>query len=574
VGLGLLAVLLAAVSVVGVLHAVRLEKRLNGLSAELQVAQNDAEDGQLGAARQELSSVEASLSKVNSTLYTSPDFSILNLIPVAKQNLAAVRSGVRVALQLVGGGQAIFNAAAPFEGPNGHLEVALNGGEVPVDAVSSIQSVLAGVLTDLPASANVHHSRLVISQVRKAQERVYVEAAKRRAQLTSVQEALSLLQELSGGNGDRRYLIAVGNDAEMRGAGGMILSYGILESSKGKMTLAHIGPIDELKLSQPAPNTFPKDFLATYGALQPSLEWRNSTLMSDFTIDAPVMEAMFTQATGKSVDGVIQVDSAGLGAILTGTGPINVDPLGAVTADNVVPLTLNQQYVLFPDRPVREEYLTAVARAAFTELTSGNFPSLRPLGTALLKATADRHIIMHSNDASTEGLITNLRFDGSLPGPGADFAQLTLQNFGGDKMDYYIQSSLTVNGRRPAGSIGRLAITIDVTNTAPPNGKPPYIFGPNTDSQDPPGVYRGAVVLYLPQGAYLSGTQADPTATTPTRGSQNGLTTVNYTIAIPAGGHSQVTLQIEMPPQPSGGGHFSFVPTPRVNATQTAAHLK
>ncbi|MDQ2754762.1 MAG: DUF4012 domain-containing protein, partial [Actinomycetota bacterium] len=264
-GVGLLIVVVGAVSAIGVFHALRLEKKLNNLSAQLQVAQNDAEDGQIAAARQQIATVETSLAAVNSSLYTSPDFSVLDMVPVARQNLSTVRDAVRVALQLVGGGEQIFNAAAPFEGANGHLDVALNGGQIPIASLQTIQGVLSSVLTELPASPPPSSSRLVIGRVRAAQQRVYTEAVKRRNQLTSVSESLNLINEIAGGNGDRRYLIAVGNSAEMRGAGGMILSYGVLDSTKGKITLSHFGPIDELKLTKPAPNDFPKDFLATYG---------------------------------------------------------------------------------------------------------------------------------------------------------------------------------------------------------------------------------------------------------------------------------------------------------------------
>ena len=56
-----------------------------------------------------------------------------------------------------------------------------------------------------------------------------------------------VLADLVGGHGDRTpYLVAVANTAEMRGAGGMILSYGVL-GSDGKVELSHFGRIDELR---------------------------------------------------------------------------------------------------------------------------------------------------------------------------------------------------------------------------------------------------------------------------------------------------------------------------------------
>lgn len=313
---GGLVVVVAVVGVIGALHAVRLDHRLQTLTADLQVAQNDAESGRLGQAQSELAAVQVNLTSVNSTLYSSPDFTVLNLVPIARQNLEAVRSAVGLGLQLVGGGQQIFNAAAPLETPAGHLDVSLKGGQIPLGAVQSVQAAVSTVASGLPTSPTPPQGTFVIKQVRTAEDRVWAEAARRRRELTSVGAGLTMLNAIAGGNGESRYLIAVANTAEMRGAGGMILSYGVLTSSGGKVSLGNFGPIDDLDLKHPASVGFPADFTKTFGALQPTLFWRNATLMSDFTVDAPVLEAMYTQATGLPVNGVFQVDPAGLAAVL------------------------------------------------------------------------------------------------------------------------------------------------------------------------------------------------------------------------------------------------------------------
>ena len=59
----------------------------------------------------------------------------------------------------------------------------------------------------------------------------------RHRQFNKVGPALDLLSDMSGANGPRRYMIAVANEAEMRGTGGMILSYGTLLAQNGKFTL-------------------------------------------------------------------------------------------------------------------------------------------------------------------------------------------------------------------------------------------------------------------------------------------------------------------------------------------------
>jgi cell division protein FtsB len=572
VGIGGLIIILAIVGVIGALHAIRLEHRLQTLSASLLVAQNDAENGKLAQAQGELAAAQVNLTSVNSSLYDSPDFTVLNLVPIARQNLQAVRSAVGLGLQLVGGGQQILNAGAPLESPGGHLDVSIKDGQVPLSAVQDIQSAVSSVVSGLPTASAPPHGTFVLKQVRNAEDRVWAELDRRRAELTSVNQGLTMLNAIAGGNGDSRYLIAVANTAEMRGAGGMILSYGVLTSSHGKVTLGNFGPIDDLTLQHPVSVGFPADFTKTFGALQPTLFWRNATIMSDFTVDAPVLEAMYTQATGLPVNGVFQVDPAGLAAVLAGTGPITVPDLGTVDATNVVALTLNQAYVAFPNRPIRQEYLTTVARSAFAQLTNGSLPSLRPLGTAVVKAAQERHIILSFTDPNTQDTVKGLGFDGSLPGPGTDFAQLTVQNFGGDKMDYYLNSAMAVT-RKPGSSSRHISVDVDLTNTAPAGGKPPYIFGPGTDAHDPPGVYRGLATVYLPPSSSLTGYTTDSTATVPLPGTQNNNTAITFAVDIPPGGHGHVTLGIDLPPDPPKTPGFVLVPSPRVNPTSLTVKM-
>jgi len=565
----ILIALLGIVSVIAVFHALRLERRVDTLPAVIQNAEIAAENGQLAAAQQDLTQAQNTLTSVNSSLYNSPDFSVVSLLPVARQNLDAVRSAVALGLQMIGGGEQILQSATPLESPDGHLDVSLNSGHIPLSTTEAVAAAITQVVTTLPASADPPGGSFVLGRVRSLQDRIYGQAVKRRQELLTVGTSLQLLDDIAGANGDKRYLIAVANSAEMRGSGGMILSYGVIGSHAGKITLGHFGGIDELALTHPESKVaFPADFTKAEGYLSPTLEWRNVNLMSDFTVDAPVMEAMYTQATGLPVDGVIQVDSAGLGAILAGIGPVQTLDLGQVTAANVVPLTLSTAYQQYPNRPVRQDYDGEVARAAFAKLLSGRFASLRPLGTALVQAGVDRHVLMYTTDPGDESILQNLGFDGALPAPTTDFTQLTVQNFGGNKLDYYLHSSLSLTGTRPSDLGSQMTATIDLSNETPVGQTSPVeVFGPFGPGQIT-GEYEGLVTLYLPAGSYLKGSQMDPTVTTgPDQGSQNGVATVSFTVAIPTGSKAHVVLDLYIPPTPSRIGRFVFVPAPRVIST-------
>ena len=570
--LGVAVAVFVVAGVLAVRHALHIEKQLKGLPAAIERGEKAAESGNIAGAEAELAQAQRVLTSANTALYNSPEFEIVGVLPVASQNLAALRGATTLALQMVGGGEDILRAAAPLEGPTGHLDVSLRRGQIPLAATQAVETAIENVLSGLPVVTNPPHRSFLIGQVRTAQNRIYSEEIRRRNQLQSVAAALRIALDVAGARGPRRYLIAVSNSAEMRGSGGMILSYGILTSQNGRVTLKHFGDIDELKLSSPETAvSFPADFTKTYEGLTPTEAWRNANMMSDFTVDGPVLAAMFKHATGLNADGVIQVDSAGLGALLSGVGPVQTADLGTVSAANVVAVTLSEAYALYPNRTARQDYTGEVAQAAFGRLTNGDFSSLRPLGTALVGAGKQRHLMMWAADPQDESALTGLGFSGGLPPSSYGFTQLTVQNFGADKLDYYLSSQLAFTGSPPSAAGSHMTATITLHNSAPPGQTTPTeVFGPflPTNPHGVAGEYLGLVTLYLPAGSYAQASHTDRTITTGVvSGSQNGVATVSYTVAIPAGDSSVVTINLYVAPSVAPTGRFLFVPSPRVIPT-------
>ena len=579
IALWALAVVVAGLAVAGALAAVTLGRIARDLrqARDLVTASGQAvEQGRLAESQAGLRAARDLLVRSNSRLHTSPWIELIEWAPVASQNIESLRLSTATALTLVAGGDSILTAAAPLQDDTGHLQVPLRAGAIPLEAVDATRREVADVAGALPGRNEKPPASLLFGPVSDLQTTVFLEAVERRAQLDAVARGLRLVGELSGGNGDRRYLIAVANTAEMRGAGGMILSYGILESSGGDFSLGEFGPIDDIPLSEPVPPEslgLPQDFLTRWSGLDPTGQWRNSNLTPDFTFVAPLMEAMFVKATGLPVDGVIQIDPAGLAAILQGTGPVQVEGVGQITAENVVAFTLNEAYTLFPDRDTRQDVLGDVAEEVFRVLLDGRYESLRPLGEALAGAAAERHVQFHSSHRVAQDQARFFGASGSLPPADvADYAALTIQNFSGNKLDYYVDSSLALTGVRPAGALGQVKATVTIRNAAPLGVDSVYIFGPFNEDLEA-GVERALVSLYLPTGVDLVDSSGSPTRSRPTLTTEAGRTVVTYTVDVAAGDTSTVELDLVFPPRPEGRYVLSFVPVPRVRPTHVSVDL-
>lgn len=571
--------ILGLVLLFGAIAAYRLVALSRDLERARQLidrASSNIEAGQLRDARLGLDQALDLLTRSNKRLYNDPALDLLDPLPVVHQNLAALRSTVGLAMRMTDGGSRILAITQPLEGPDGRLEVPLDKGAVPLQSVKAAQAATQQLSTALPVRGTSPSTSLVFGSLAQAERRVFAEAGRRRTQLDAVSRGLDLLANLSGDTGPRRYLIAVANTAEMRGAGGMILSYGTLNASNGTFTLGDFGGIDELALDAPVDPvalSLPKDYLDRWSGLEPTLLWRNTTLNPDLAFDAPVMEAMYRQKTGLALDGVIQIDPAGLAAILEGTGPVTVDGVGTVDATNVVDLTLNRAYTDFPDRDQRQEVLKDVAKAAFDALVNGKYGSLRPLGTALYRAAQQRHLVLYANDSHVERLAASFGAVAAVPPAGTvDYALLTVQNFSKNKLDYYLDTSLQLAGERPEKRSGALTATVTVANTAPPSGQAPYVYGPNSPEQRR-GLYRGVVSLYLPTGATLRGTSGDAPVVAPAVTSEAGRTVVSYSVELGPGATSTVTLELALPPRPAGDYQLTLVPVPRVRPTLVAVDI-
>ena len=545
----------------------------------LNSAGESVEQGRVADAIDQLTQATNRLSSAAKALDGHPEVSLLKRVPILGDNLKAIRRSTALATQVSAGGIDVLRAAQPLARADGTLEVPLRAGTVPLSVIQAVQGQVDRLAASLPNDEELDEAPgLLLGPVSTMHHKVNDEVRNRRDQLDVLADGLAVLADMAGGSGPRAYLIAVSNSAEMRGSGGMVLSYGALLSSNGSFQLLDFERIDALALSRTierseVPN-LPSDYLRRWDGFDPLRLWRNANLGADFPMVAPVLEAMGRVGGGGRVDGVIQIDPVGLAAILEAVGPVEVPELGSVGADNLVETVLYDAYVRYEGIEERSDVLRTVAEAAFTKLLTGQYDSLRSLADALVSATQGRHVMFHSIDPATQMRVAALGADGALPPlDGPDAVSLTVQNVSANKLDYFVDTEVALSGDISPARPGRVRAEVLVHNGAPAGvTTPKYVYGPfNRDQQA--GVYRGVVSLYLPRGATLVSASGDAPRDPPIEVSEGGRPVISWTVDLPAGATSHVVLDLTWAPRPEGDYELVAIPSPRVRPTALRVDL-
>ncbi|HZT67055.1 MAG TPA: DUF4012 domain-containing protein [Acidimicrobiales bacterium] len=360
--------------------------------------------------------------------------------------------------------------------------------------------------------------------------------------------ATSALPGLLGDAGPRRYLVAVVDNSELRGGGGLMADYGVLTAEGGQVSL---GPLTtppagmDLRLTG-----LPALWEAAEGYVHLGTFPQDATFAPDFPTDADAIEQLYGQVVGP-VDGVVAVDPVFLTSLLKITGPVAVPgwpvPLNSTNAAQVL---LHDQYLSLSGAP-RQAFLAAATRTIFDRLKGTPLPEPATLAQVVGPAVRAGHFAFWPNDPAGRTLSRQLGVTGAMPPvpAGGDFLEVTSENTGEDKIDWYLHRRISYAVRYDAGTGATEATaTIALRNEAPATGEPAYILG---GSEAPSGANLMEVEVYTPltlTGSRLYGSTGNVLGTF-----INGRHLYTSSIQIPPGG--TVTLLIQLTGQLQRGGY-------------------
>ena len=286
---------------------------------------------------------------------------------------------------------------------------------------------------------------------------------------------------LLGADGPRSIVLAVMNNAELRGAGGYASSFTVLRTDQGRVQVPPFQDVNEV--FDPAESAVrvpaPEDYRERWGPLLADTTLGKNALMSAHVpSSASVLCEAVRQRVPDGCDAVVLLDVPALAELITLTGPVRLPDGSAVGGDDLVRELLVDAYaevgVGDDSGAVRRRALRVAADEALAGVLRGGLTGVDAV-QVLARAAQGRHLsVWSSRPQEQEGLV-RAGLAGSVdPGDG-DLALVAVNQLGASKLDYYVDREVAVSavvGRDSARVTSAVSLSLDV-----PEGLPDYVLG-------------------------------------------------------------------------------------------------
>jgi hypothetical protein len=431
---------------------------------------------------------------------------------------------------------------------NGRVHVKLLREEAPRLSEISANAVR------LDAQAKDISDPAYLSLLRDARSQLQGQTSNISGLLQNTALAARVAPSLMGADGPRTYFMGFQTNAEARGTGGLLGGFGVLRFDDGAPSVEALGPNAELT-RRFTPIDLGPEYTEQYGFTNASTDFRNSNLSSHFPYAAQIWKSMWQQQSGMNVDGVIGIDPVALSYLLGAVGSVTMPDGEVITKDNVVELTESTAYFRFPtDRTARQEYLQSIASEVVTKMT-GPVESPRALLDALGKAVGERRIAVWSSSPTDQALLEETPLAHVVPDDSAPYAEVVINNLGGNKLDYYLQRGIEYAADGCGGDTRMSTVTVRLKSAVPNEPLPDFVAGsPGLAAGFPISVSSGTMVtsvrLVATKGASLISALANGQRVPAIPGTERGHPTFEVQVAIPPGKSGELSFRLSEPTSP------------------------
>ncbi len=330
---------------------------------------------------------------------------------------------------------------------------------------------------------------------------------------------IEVLPQIMGQSQEKKYLILLQNDKELRPAGGFITAYAIFRVNKGKIAAEGSQDIYQLdatltkKIPAPAP-------ILKYLPNVPTLNLRDSNLSPDYLASMKQFEQLYGYSSApKDIDGIITLDTRFVLDMIKVLGPI--EAVGTkFTADQVDACACPQiiyELEKYADQPVayekgeRKGIIGILMQQMMTKTFSAPKSTWPNIFATVISSLQKKDILLYLKEAKSQEAIEKINFGGRIYNFDGDFLHINEANFAGAKSNMYVVETVIQVVKKGKNDTIDKKVTIEYKY--PRKGDDCSLE--RKGGLCLAGIYRDWIRIYVPKGSTLtksSGTEVPITA--------------------------------------------------------------
>ena len=472
------------------------------------------------------------------------------LLPVAAQHRNSAAS-------LVGGARDLSATIAGVLAVVDYDNLRVVNGRFDLAAIEAIEQPLQDLndaLADLDSTLAEARSPWLIDALDSRLDKLAIDIDQQQVTGANALAAIKYAPALLGRDSPRRYFIAFTTPAEARGVGGFMGNWAEITIDGGKLSVSEFGRTKALNDGGNGTTLdgVSNDFVNVYGGFLFSNTdtrtvgegaWSNLTASPDFPAVAAAMAELYPKSGGRKVDGVFVMDVYALAKLMEVTGDVTIADRGiTVGAATAAQFLLTEQYAIEASLE-RADLLEEISRVTIERLLTTTLPSPPELADLMGPMARQGRFLAWSAVADEQDLFQRINMAGGLPARnGGDGIAVSLNNAAANKIDYYLDGSMTYEVTiDPPTRVVRAVLTLALTNSSPVTGRPDYVIG-NTIGL-PVGTNRSYVAVHHVLTPVASAIDGQPV---PFQVGIEGEYLVSSTLLdIPAGESRTITLTFE-----------------------------
>lgn len=249
---------------------------------------------------------------------------------------------------------------------------------------------------------------------------------------------------IKGDNVERRYLLLLQNNMELRPGGGFLGQYAIIKIKNGQVTSQFVEDANLLdqrinvKVSPPYP----------FERMMSLKKWkfRDSNFSPDFPTNIEKAEYFYRLSGGNSAfDGVFAINATVLNKVLGITGPVTIGGVEYNSTNAVLKLEEQVEKVYIYNEELdtqnRKWVMKQLAEVMINRLMSlNNIPKMADL---VLEELRNKDIMLNFNSVELQNAVQEVHWDGKVATDwNGDYLMIVDANMGALKSDYYIKREI------------------------------------------------------------------------------------------------------------------------------------